>query len=194
MSVSIDKDSGESGESPRVVLSGWLNDYSAGRCDRADMQTSFLEICRSNSEAPWDALALLDQYQRRGRIDAALARTLKADIAQLVFGASNQTEGPREPAKDADPSMTQGRTKRSVRKRPLLPQRSGRKRSSPNPRFSDALTSIHRHGRPHGCRSRRRSRHSRNPFLPSVALRPRPRRGWFSGNVTSYWRSSARAK
>jgi len=108
MSVSIDKDSGESGESPRVVLSGWLNDYSAGRCDRADMQTSFLEICRGNPEAPWDALALLDQYQRRGRIDAALARTLKADIAQLVFGASNQTEGPREPAKDADPSMTTG--------------------------------------------------------------------------------------
>ncbi len=102
MSVSIDKDGSDGGESPRAVLSGWLNDYSAGRCDRADMQTSFLDICKSNPEAPWDALALLDQYQRRGRIDAALARTLKSDIAQLVFGASNQTEGPREPAARAD--------------------------------------------------------------------------------------------
>lgn len=98
MSVSVDKEGGEGGESPRTVLSGWLNEYSAGRCERADMQTSFLEICKSNPEAPWDALALLDQYQRRGRIDAALARSLKSDIAQLVFGASNQTEGPREPA------------------------------------------------------------------------------------------------
>ena len=96
--MSIDKESGEGGESPRAILSGWLNDYSAGRCDRADMQTSFLDICKSNPEAPWDALALLDQYQRRGRIDAALARTLKSDIAQLVFGASNQAEGPRESA------------------------------------------------------------------------------------------------
>ena len=107
--MSIDKDSGESGESPRVVLSGWLNDYSAGRCDRADMQSSFLDICKSNPEAPWDALALLDQYQRRGRIDAALARTLKADIAQLVFGASNQSEGAREQAPRADnPANTTG--------------------------------------------------------------------------------------
>jgi hypothetical protein len=109
MSVSVDKDGGDGGESPRTVLSGWLNDYSAGRCERAAMQTSFLDICRSNPEAPWDALALLDQYQRRGRIDGALARSLKSDIAQLVFGASNQTEGPREPAPRAqNPANTTG--------------------------------------------------------------------------------------
>jgi hypothetical protein len=110
MNVSIDKEGGDGGESPRAVLSGWLNDYSAGRCERADMQASFLDICKSNPEAPWDALALLDQYQRRGRIDAALARTLKSDIAQLVFGASNQTEGPREatPRKEEDAANTTG--------------------------------------------------------------------------------------
>src|SRR5262245_15373286 len=64
------------------------------------MQESFLSVCRSNSDAPWDALALLDQYQRRGKLDAELARTLKADIAQLVFGNANQTGGgapPRDP-------------------------------------------------------------------------------------------------
>lgn len=109
MSVSIDKEGGDGGESPRVVLSGWLNAYSAGRCERADMQASFLEICKSNPEAPWDALALLDQYQRRGRIDAALARALKSDIAQLVFGASNQSEGAREPGpRSASPANTTG--------------------------------------------------------------------------------------
>jgi serine/threonine protein kinase len=60
------------------------------------MHESFLEVCRSNPEAPWDALALLDQYQRRGRVDIALARSLKAEIAQLVFGVANQTEEPRD--------------------------------------------------------------------------------------------------
>ena len=70
----------------RGDLAVWLDNYTAGRCDRAQIQTSFLEICRSNPEAPWDALALLDQYQRRGRVDATLARSLKSDIAQLVFG------------------------------------------------------------------------------------------------------------
>lgn len=95
MSLSIDKDLGEQGENARAVLASWLDDYISGRCDRADMQASFLSVCRSNPEAPWDALALLDQYQRRGRIDVALARSLKTDIAQLVFGVANQTE-PKE--------------------------------------------------------------------------------------------------
>src|SRR5690606_9254824 len=47
-----------------------------------------------------DALALLDQYQRRGRIDVALARSLKTDIAQLVFGVANQTETKADDAAD----------------------------------------------------------------------------------------------
>jgi hypothetical protein len=97
MSVSIDKDPADEGDARRVLAS-WLDDYAGGRCDRADMQESFLSVCRRNPDAPWDALALLDQYQRRGRIDAALARTLKADIAQLVFGNANQTGAPpRDP-------------------------------------------------------------------------------------------------
>ncbi|MFL6577013.1 MAG: serine/threonine protein kinase [Povalibacter sp.] len=86
----------------RGDLATWLDDYAAGRCDRAQMQASFLEICRSNPEAPWDALALLDQYQRRGRIDASLARSLKSDIAQLVFGVIDQTEDEEEEEEEED--------------------------------------------------------------------------------------------
>ena len=100
MSLSIDKDLGEQGENARAVLASWLDDYISGRCDRADMQASFLSVCRSNPDAPWDALALLDQYQRRGRIDVALARSLKSDIAQLVFGVANQTETKADVARE----------------------------------------------------------------------------------------------
>lgn len=92
----MDKTPADDGADARRILANWLDDYTAGRCDRAQMQASFLEICRGNPEAPWDALALLDQYQRRGRVDAALARSLKSDIAQLVFGVANQTEEPEE--------------------------------------------------------------------------------------------------
>lgn len=106
MSLSIDKDLGEqgenAGENARAVLASWLDDYIAGRCDRADMQAQFLSVCRSNPDAPWDALALLDQYQRRGRIDMALARSLKTDIAQLVFGVANQTETKSDAAQNHD--------------------------------------------------------------------------------------------
>jgi serine/threonine protein kinase len=105
MSVSIDKDPADEGEDARSVLASWLDDYIGGRCDRADMQESFLSVCRSNPDAPWDALALLDQYQRRGRIDMTLARSLKTDIAQLVFGVANQTEQPPE-GSEASPDTT----------------------------------------------------------------------------------------
>ncbi len=88
----MNDDRGDEADNARGDLATWLDNYTAGRCDRGQMQASFLEICRSNPEAPWDALALLDQYQRRGRIDATLARSLKSDIAQLVFGVVNQTE------------------------------------------------------------------------------------------------------
>lgn len=134
MTVSIDK---ETGESPRAVLISWLNDYSAGRCERADMQASFLDICKSNPEAPWEALALLDQYQRRGRIDAALARSLKSDIAQLVFGASNQTEGPRDSAlKSASTADTTGSgwRKQAVTAEPTRIQRDFDPPTRPPPR------------------------------------------------------------
>jgi serine/threonine protein kinase len=113
MSVSIDKESADDGDARRVLAS-WLDDYASCRCDREDMQESFLSVCRSNSDAPWDALALLDQYQRRGKIDAALARTLKADIAQMVFGNANQTGAPPRDPTEATLDTTGSRWRKLI--------------------------------------------------------------------------------
>ena len=113
MSVSIDKETAEDGDARRVLAS-WLDDYAGGRCDREDMQESLLSVCRSNPDAPWDALALLDQYQRRGKIDAALARTLKADIAQMVFGNANQTGAPPRDPTEATLDTTGSRWRKLV--------------------------------------------------------------------------------
>lgn len=113
MSVSIDKETADEGDARRVLAS-WLDDYAGGRCDRADMQESFLSVCRSNPDAPWDALALLDQYQRRGKIDGALARTLKADIAQLVFGNANQTGTPARDPTEATLDTTGSRWRKLI--------------------------------------------------------------------------------
>ena len=86
MSVSIDDEVAEGGEDARGVLASWLDDYSEGRCDLEDVRDSFLSVCRSDPDAPWDALALLDQYTRRGRIEPDLAQSLKSEIEKLVFG------------------------------------------------------------------------------------------------------------
>lgn len=108
MSASIDNGTAST-EDSRELLSAWLDDYIAGRCDRSRMHEQFLEVCRSNPEAPWDALALLDQYQRRGRIDVGVVRALKAEIAQLVFGVATQTEEPQESESPVDTDTTGSR-------------------------------------------------------------------------------------
>ena len=100
MSVSIDDEPAEGGEDSRRVLESWLDDYSEGRCDVEDVQESFLSVCRSDPDAPWDALALLDQYTRRGRIEAELAQSLKADIEKLVFGVAGPADKTRNRASE----------------------------------------------------------------------------------------------
>jgi serine/threonine protein kinase len=120
MSVPIDQEEDQDSGDSRELLSSWLDNYIAGRCDRAQMHSSFLEVCRTNPEAQWDALALLDQYQRRGRVDLGLARSLKADIAQLVFGVTNQSSAaPRPPD---DPTETTGsRWRKAAAQREVRP-------------------------------------------------------------------------
>jgi hypothetical protein len=115
MNASIDKDPAGEGEDARGVLSSWLDDFAAGKCEREDMVESFLSVCRSNADAPWDALALLDQYQRRGKIDPGLVRELKAQIAQLVFGVASQTEAPRDSEATLDTSGSRWRKLMSER-------------------------------------------------------------------------------
>ncbi len=86
MSVSIDEHPSDH-ESAQSVLAGWLDDFQAGRCERADLEEAFISVCSNDPEAPWDALSLLDRYQRLGRVDADLARELKSRISQIAVGA-----------------------------------------------------------------------------------------------------------
>jgi serine/threonine protein kinase len=113
MSVSIDEHPADehegADESARSVLASWLDDHAAGRCERADMEESFLSVCRKDPEASWDALALLDQYQRLGRVDAQIARDLKSQIAQLAVGAPKQSESqPRKARVEPTPATSGG--------------------------------------------------------------------------------------
>jgi serine/threonine protein kinase len=86
MSVSIDGDLTEGGEESRDVIASWLDDHSDGRCDAEDLREAVRSVCQRDPDAPWEALALLDQYTRRNRITPELAQSLKADIEKQVFG------------------------------------------------------------------------------------------------------------
>ena len=87
MSASIDKEDATDGEGgAREVLTSWLEAHAAGECDTPTMQSRFIAVCRRHPDAPWDALALLDQYQRRGKLEPDVGQVLKREIAQMVFG------------------------------------------------------------------------------------------------------------
>lgn len=96
MSVSIEEHPSDH-ESAQSVLAGWLDDFQAGRCERSDLEEAFISVCSSDPEAPWDALSLLDRYQRLGRVDADLARELKSRISQIAVGAPTGADGHAEP-------------------------------------------------------------------------------------------------
>jgi serine/threonine protein kinase len=147
MSVSMNKEPSDDTADARGDLASWLDDYTAGRCDRARMQASFLEICRSNPEAPWDALALLDQYQRRGRVDPMVARTLKSDIAQLVFGVVNQSEDSEEeaaapPAPTTDPTPPSADTTGTRWRRMAAEHEASATRGRHDPGFVDPMQFV----------------------------------------------------
>ena len=147
MSVSMSKEPSDDTADARGDLAIWLDDYTAGRCDRARMQASFLEICRSNPEAPWDALALLDQYQRRGRVDPTLARTLKSDIAQLVFGVVNQSEEEDDepatpPAPTTDPAPPSADTTGTRWRRMAAEHEGSATRGRHDPGFVDPMQFV----------------------------------------------------
>lgn len=100
MSVSIDDNPSGDRESAASVLGGWLDDYHAGRCDRADMEEAFISVCSTDAEAPWDALSLLDRYQRLGRIEVDVARELKSKISQIAVGAPKASAArPKPPSR-----------------------------------------------------------------------------------------------
>jgi serine/threonine protein kinase len=115
MGDSIDEDPPEglkgaaldgSEESARAVLTSWLDDFAAGRCEREDLEEAFMSVCGADSEASWDALALLDQYQRLGRVDVDLARGLKAKISQLAIGGPQAKRPPRTRDRVPTPQRT----------------------------------------------------------------------------------------
>jgi hypothetical protein len=54
----------------REVVQAWLDALSTGACDEQGIPARRREADPALAEAGWDALALLDQYYRLGKIPA----------------------------------------------------------------------------------------------------------------------------
>ena len=69
------------------VIKTYLDDYAVGRLTADELSARLTSLCSGNSEAAWEALSLLDQYNRRGLIATELFRSIKATIHAVVFGS-----------------------------------------------------------------------------------------------------------
>lgn len=84
MNISVDPVAAK--RDAHAVLVSHFDAYAAETCDIDEFREALIAICEANKEASWDALALLDQYQRRGVLNAQTAKQLKTRISHIVFG------------------------------------------------------------------------------------------------------------
>ena len=71
----------------REVVQAWLDALSTGACDEPEFLRAVEKLTHRSVEAGWDALALLDQYYRLGKIPAELFSSIKARLGSQLVGA-----------------------------------------------------------------------------------------------------------
>lgn len=65
--------------------------------DSEVLSAELAAICGKYPEAPWEVLALIDQYHRRGRLTTEIYQAVKSDTHRLIFGRTQADETPRFP-------------------------------------------------------------------------------------------------
>jgi serine/threonine protein kinase len=63
----------------------WLDSFASGACDQDTFLRAVGELLENDADAGWELLARIDQYFRRGKIDAAAFATLKAHLQNLLM-------------------------------------------------------------------------------------------------------------
>lgn len=81
--------------------------FSADECDIDELRERLIAVCLTDRDAPWLAMALLDQYQRRGILDEHSAKNLKLHISRLALELPS-VESSRETAAVQRPPPEQG--------------------------------------------------------------------------------------
>ena len=74
------------------TVSEWLDALSTGACDEATFLEGVGLLLQRAPDAGWELLALVDQYYRRGKINAATFGRVKAHLQTLLMGNGRRGE------------------------------------------------------------------------------------------------------
>jgi serine/threonine protein kinase len=80
----------------REVVQAWLDALSTAACDEQEFLRAVEKLTERSGEAGWDALSLLDQYYRLGKIPSEVFSSLKSSLSSLLVGADSNGEEPGE--------------------------------------------------------------------------------------------------
>jgi serine/threonine protein kinase len=72
----------------REVVQVWLDALSTAGCDEQEFLRAVAKLTRRSTDAGWDALALLDQYYRLGKIPTEIFNGLNSSLANQLVGIS----------------------------------------------------------------------------------------------------------
>src|ERR1700733_12761950 len=109
----------------REVVQAWLDALSTAACDEQEFLRAVEKLTERSGEAGWDALSLLDQYYRLGKIPSEVFSSLKSSLSSLLVGAASNGEEPGEELHEelsvplpqraeVDPPAPSGRITRAV--------------------------------------------------------------------------------
>jgi serine/threonine protein kinase len=76
----------------REVVQAWLDALSTAACDEQEFLAAVEKLSQRSAEAGWDALALLDQYYRLGKIPSEVFSRLKSSLSSLLIGARSNSQ------------------------------------------------------------------------------------------------------
>jgi hypothetical protein len=69
----------------REVVHAWLDALSTAACDEQEFLRAVEKLTERSAEAGWDALALLDQYYRLGKIPSEVFSRLKSSLSSQLI-------------------------------------------------------------------------------------------------------------
>jgi serine/threonine protein kinase len=105
------------------AIKTWLDALANGSCEASGFLQAMHERFNTDPEGNWEVLSHLDQYYRRGKIDAETFKTIKAALAESALGvgdnpasglemrdapAARDVPVPRDPPAAPDAAATRG--------------------------------------------------------------------------------------
>ncbi len=75
----------------REVVQAWLDALSTSACDEQEFLGAVEKLSQRSAEAGWDALSLLDQYYRLGKIPSEVFGRLKSSLSSRTVGAGTSS-------------------------------------------------------------------------------------------------------